>query len=58
MRTQEAINHFGSAAKLAERLGIGPSAVSQWGAYPPMRRQYELQWLTKNKLRVTKPEAQ
>ena len=57
MRTQEAIDHFKTSKALADALGVKPSAISQWGEVPPLPRQYQIQVLTKNKLRVTKAEA-
>lgn len=36
MKTKDAIKYFGSAARLAEALGISRPAVSQWGAVVPL----------------------
>lgn len=55
MRTKEAIEHYRTAAELARVLGVMPSAISQWGEYPPIGRQYQIQALTKNKLKATQP---
>lgn len=57
MNTQEAANHFGSKVKLARALGIRPSAITGWGDTPPLVRQYQIQVLSKNKLKATQPEA-
>lgn len=39
---EKAIEHFGSPAELARRLGIKPQAVYQWdGVIPPLRK-YEI----------------
>lgn len=57
MTKQEAIDYFGSAAALARALGIKPPSLHSWGDRPPLPRQYQIQVLTKNKLRVSKPEA-
>lgn len=46
MKTREAANHFGSKKKLAEALGIQPSAVTMWGEVVPISRQYQLQILS------------
>ncbi|MGW7235828.1 Cro/CI family transcriptional regulator [Pseudomonas fulva] len=43
MKTRDAADHFGSKKKLAEALGIQPSAVTMWGETVPMSRQYQLQ---------------
>ncbi len=43
MKTQQAITHFGGIKKLADLLDIWPQVIYQWGEYPPMGRQYELE---------------
>jgi hypothetical protein len=48
MKTQQAIDHAGSAKALADLLGITPGAVSQWGDQVPEGRCWQL--------RVLKPE--
>ncbi|MGI9565237.1 Cro/CI family transcriptional regulator [Pseudomonas fulva] len=50
MKTRDAANHFGSKKKLAEALGIQPSAVTMWGDVVPISRQYQLQILSNGKL--------
>lgn len=57
MTTVEAIKHFGSAAELADALGVKPPSISQWGERPPVRRQYEIQEITNGELKVEKPNA-
>lgn len=57
MNITEAISHFGSKKKIAEVLGIHPSAVTQWGDSIPEVRQYQLQVLSKNKLKASKKAA-
>ncbi|BBH46927.1 Cro/CI family transcriptional regulator [Pseudomonas sp. KU43P] len=52
MKTRDAANHFGSKKKLAEALGIQPSAVTMWGEFVPISRQYQLQILSNGKLLV------
>lgn len=53
MTTQEALNHFdNSPMLLAQALGIWVSAIYQWGEYPPIGRQYQLEVLTEGKLKV------
>lgn len=56
MTTTEAINFFGSAAALARALKIKAPSISEWGDYPPIGRQYQIQVLTKNKLKATQPD--
>ncbi|MDD2133339.1 Cro/CI family transcriptional regulator [Pseudomonas kurunegalensis] len=50
MKTRDAANHFGSKKKLAEALGIQPSAVTMWGELVPISRQYQIQVLSNGKL--------
>lgn len=58
MNTHEVAAHFGSKKKLADALGINPSAVTQWGETIPESRQYQIQILSKGKFKaVRKPAA-
>ncbi len=52
MKTQEAADYFGSRVKLAKELGVSPSSITGWGEYPPLPRQYQIQVLSKNKLKA------
>lgn len=52
MKTQEAADFFGSRVKLAKAMGVSPSAITGWGEYPPISRQYQIQVLSKNKLKA------
>lgn len=45
MKTQQAIDHAGSARALADLLGITPSAISQWGEDVPESRYWQMQVL-------------
>lgn len=58
MNIEEAIDHFGSKTKIAEALGIHPSAVTQWGDVIPESRQYQLQVISGNKLKAVVKPAQ
>ena len=42
MKTQEAVNHFGSIRKLAEALGLSVQAVYRWGEDVPPLRMYQI----------------
>jgi hypothetical protein len=42
IRTQHAIDHFGSVAELAARLEITREAIYQWGEFVPEPRAYKL----------------
>jgi len=53
MKTQDVIDFFGSRKKVAEKLGVKDvSAISHWGDSVPELRQYQIQVLTKNKLKA------
>ena len=52
MTTEEAVKHYGSPPRLAEALGLTPEAIYQWGEYPPILRQFQLEVLTKRKLKA------
>jgi len=64
MTKQEAIDHFGGAKdggvrKLADALGISVQAVYDWPDEAiPIGRQYQLQVLTKGRLKVSSPDSQ
>lgn len=53
MKKNDAIRHFGGIVKLAEALSIRPQAISQWTETVPLGRAYQLQILTKGKLKVS-----
>jgi hypothetical protein len=42
MKTKEAVDYFKGTGLLAEALGLTPAAVSQWGEYPPDKRQLQI----------------
>ena len=53
MKTQDVIDFFGSRKKAAEKLGIEDvSSFSHWGECVPVLRQYQIQVITKNKLKA------
>jgi len=43
MKTQEAIDYWGGVKKLADDLKTWPQTIYQWGEYPPLGRQYEIE---------------
>jgi hypothetical protein len=53
MKTQDAIDFFGSREALAEKLGIDRSATHHWGDIVPELRQYQIQVLSKGKLKAS-----
>lgn len=52
MKLDDAINFFGSKKKLADALSINRSAITNWGDEIPEARQYQIQILTKGKLKA------
>jgi transcriptional repressor of cell division inhibition gene dicB len=56
MFTSDAISCFENRKKLAEALGIRPSAVSQWGERVPPLQAARLQELTRGALRFEPSE--
>jgi hypothetical protein len=52
MTTEDAVKFYGTPVKLAEALGLTPEAIYQWPEKPPILRQYQLEVLTKRKLRA------
>lgn len=52
MKTKTAIEHFGSIKLLAAALSIKPPSVYSWGKTVPRQRQYELERITKGKLKA------
>ncbi|MEX0297260.1 Cro/CI family transcriptional regulator [Pseudomonas putida] len=57
MKTTDAAAFFGSKKKLADALSINPSAVTQWGEFVPEARQYQIQVLTKGRLKASRKSA-
>lgn len=57
MKTKDVIDYFGSRKKLAEALGVDLSAVAHWGEFVPVLRQYQIQVITKNKLKAEQKAA-
>jgi DNA-binding transcriptional regulator YdaS (Cro superfamily) len=52
MKTQEAIDYYGSNVALTAALGLSSGAVSQWGEYPPDARQLQIERVTLGALRA------
>lgn len=55
MQKADAIKHFGTGSELARKLGVGKALVSKWGEEVPQRYQYEIERLTKGKLKAQWP---
>lgn len=52
MLKSDAVAHFRSQRAVADVLGISEQAVSMWGDLVPEGRAYQLELLTKGKLRA------
>jgi len=48
MKTQEAIERYGSKSAIARKLDITPEAVMQWGEKVPELRAYQLREIEAN----------
>ena len=57
MKTKQAAEFFGSKKKLAAALGISPSAVTMWGEEVPELRQYQIERITKGKVKRATDKA-
>lgn len=49
---QDIVDHFGGIPAMAERLGILPQAIYQWDSQIPPGRAFEIQVITKGKLKA------
>jgi DNA-binding transcriptional regulator YdaS (Cro superfamily) len=54
MTKKQVFDHFGGARKVAETLGIATASVYQWGDRVPLLRQYQIEKMTKGKLKAAK----
>ncbi|WP_018693556.1 Cro/CI family transcriptional regulator [Algicola sagamiensis] len=52
MKKAEAVKHFGDTKKLARALNITPSSIYQWGETIPPLRAFQIERITKGKLRA------
>jgi DNA-binding transcriptional regulator YdaS (Cro superfamily) len=52
MKTQAAIQHYGSQTALAAALGISQASVAVWGEIVPPLRQLQLERLTEGALKA------
>jgi len=57
MNIQKAIEFFGSKSELSRALGITPQALTYWGDEIPHVRQFQIEVLTKGKLKADKLKA-
>lgn len=57
MKKQAVINHFGSVKGVADALGITVQSVYEWPEDIPLGRQYQIELLTKGKLKAAKKSA-
>lgn len=52
MKTSDVVAYYGSKTAVADALHVHKSAVSNWGAVVPRGRAFELEKLTKGRLKV------
>lgn len=52
MKTQDAINHWGSQKAVAEALGLKQPSVAAWDEFPPALRQLQIEAKTGGLLRA------
>lgn len=52
MKKQVVLNYFGGVTKTAQALGVSKSAVSLWSDDIPEGRAFQIELLTKGKLRA------
>jgi transcriptional repressor of cell division inhibition gene dicB len=52
MLKADVISHFGSRGKVARALGISRQAVQAWREVVPLGRAYQVQELTKGRLKL------
>ena len=57
MKTKDVIEHYKTQTAVARALNIRDSAVSQWGEFPPLLRQHQLEKLTGGKLKAEDPHS-
>lgn len=56
MTRQDIIEHYGSQAEAARRLGVSPNTIGEWEHEGvPEGRQYQVELATNGKLRASKP---
>ncbi|MGI2108437.1 Cro/CI family transcriptional regulator [Shewanella frigidimarina] len=58
MKKKIAVDHFKGKSNLAKALGISPASVSQWPDDVPELRAYQIERLTKGKLKADVPRLQ
>lgn len=56
MKKSDVIKHFGGVARTAQTLGITSQAVSMW-SHVPLGRQFQIEQITKGRLRAKQPRA-
>ena len=54
MKKNEVLEFFGNASKAAKALGISIAAISQWGEEVPELRAFQIEKITKGKLKAKK----
>jgi len=52
MLKKDVLKHFGTQEKIASALGLKQASVSRWGENIPRLRAFEIERLTKGKLKA------
>jgi DNA-binding transcriptional regulator YdaS (Cro superfamily) len=52
MKTEQVLKHYGTQMEVAKALGITQPTVSEWGEYPPVLRQIQIERDTAGKLKA------
>jgi hypothetical protein len=55
MTLQEALNYFGNGNRMAKALKVSRNAVYKWDGIIPIKRQLQIQFLTKGELKADLP---
>ena len=53
LTTSQAAKIFGNRSELAVQLGVSKQAITNWGEYPPWRRQEQIQDMIRENPRLT-----
>lgn len=57
MKTSDVVAYFGSKKKVADALGVGKSAITNWGENVPESRQYQIELITNGALKSSRAAA-
>lgn len=58
MTTLEVLEFFKGYRQTGQALKMWPNSIYTWGKEPPLMRQYQIEVLTKGKLKARRPKAE